>query len=125
MPIGPRDPGISVSTIGATTPVAPPPVASTGAWTAVQGSEIDAGNLGTVVYTIVNGGANTLQWRVAGAIAEDFSDEVLLQAAADVAASDSSAFVSSPAVYRFYRVEIIDKVGGQHGSATVHGYGKA
>jgi hypothetical protein len=65
-----------------------------------------------------------LQWRVVGANAADFSDEVIVQTAADVAAGDSAAFMPTSAPYRFYRVEIIDKVGGSHSTAVLHGFGK-
>lgn len=123
-PIGPQDPGVSVCTIGASTIVTPDPQASGAGWAAVSGSEIEATSLTTIAYTIANI-TNTIQWRVEGANAANFSDATIVQAAADVAASASANYTVSPAPYRYYRVMILDKVGGTHGTATVHGIGKA
>lgn len=124
MPIGPWGPEHSVSMVGAVIVVDPAAQASTNAWAAVADSDIDTLGLKTACYTLLNA-AQTIQWRVVGANVSDFSDAQIVQAAADVLAAATATYTVAAAPYRYYRVEIIDKVGGSHGTATVHGIGKA
>jgi len=124
LPLGPQSPGISLSVIPAASSVAPEAQASSEAWFPVIGSDLDVTNLRTAAFTIINSGANTLQWRIVGALLPTFADQVVVLAAEDVVAADSNAYAESAAPYRFYRVEIQDKVAGNHSTANVRGYAK-
>jgi hypothetical protein len=98
--------------------------ASTNATVVVAGAEIDATQYQSVAYTIVVV-TNDVKWSVWGANAADYSDESAVLAAAAVTAGTSSSYTSSVAPFRYYRVKIIDSVGGTHGTATVNGVAKA
>lgn len=93
--------------------------ASTTSATAIASSVIDAGNYSGVSYTI-KVATNSVDWEVFGANTSDFSDEVSVQASATVAAGAHSSF-SDDAVWRYYRVKIVDTASGTHGTATVAG----
>ena len=105
------------------TEVTPAAQASTNAYADVAGSTIDARLLDSIAYTLTNI-TNTITWRVLGANASDFSDSLIVQAAADVAAAASANYSAAPAVWRYYKVQVIDKVGGSHGTVTVRGIAK-
>lgn len=94
--------------------------ASTNATANVAGVEIDATQYRTVCYTIAVA-THDVDWSVFGANSADYSDEVAVLAATKVAAGANSSYSASPAPFRYYRVKIIDDVGGTHGTATVNG----
>jgi len=103
--------------------VGPISQASTNATTNVAGAEIDARQWKTVAYNVAVAG-NNLDWSVWGANAADYSDEVAVKAATKVNAGAADTYAASPAPYAYYRVKIIDDVGGTHGTATVNGIAK-
>ena len=128
MPIGPNTKAFAVPVQFASdaqvSEVTPAAQASTNAYADVVGSTLDTQLFGSVSYTLVNA-AQTITWRVLGANASDFSDSVIVQAAADVLAAASASYSATVAVWRYYKVQIIDKVGGTHGTVTVRGIAKA
>jgi len=63
-------------------------------------------------------------WTVFGANTADYSDEVVVNAAANVAANAVSSYVVAQAPYAYYRVKIRSTVAGAHGTATVAGLAK-
>jgi hypothetical protein len=97
--------------------------ASTSAYVTVDGCDLDARAWKTVAYTI-SVATNAVTWQVMGANASDYSDAVVVQAGASVAAAAASSFVANPAPYAFYRVQVKDTSAGTHGSATVNGVAK-
>jgi hypothetical protein len=96
---------------------------STNATAVVAGAEIDATQLRTVCYTIAVA-THDVDWSVFAANASDYSDEVAVLNATKVSAGGNGSYTASPAPYRYYRVKIIDDVGGTHGQATVNGIAK-
>ncbi|HVW37517.1 MAG TPA: hypothetical protein VHB99_09430, partial [Pirellulales bacterium] len=88
------------------------------------GAEIDARQWRTVCYNVSVAGNNIL-WSVWGANASDYSDEVAVKAAAQVNVGAADSYAASPAPYAYYRVKIVDAVGGTHGTATVNGTAKS
>jgi len=123
MPVGPQGSAFSLPVVRAADTVSPVAQASTNAWAPVVGSELDATHFQSVAYTLANV-AQTIQWRVVGANATDFSDAIIVQAAADVVAAAFANYSTAAAVWRHYRVEILDKLGGTHGTVTVRGVAK-
>lgn len=103
--------------------VAPVAQASTADPAVVTGSEIDARPWQSVAYTVLNA-AETIQWWAYGANASDYSDEVIVDGPSDVLAAAADSYAVAPAPYAYYRVKIVDKVGGTHGTVTVHGIAK-
>ena len=109
-----------------------PAAAVTGAVTQVStsgtvvaaGSEMDATQYKTVAYTITIA-THDVDWSVFGANVSDYSDEVALLAATKVSAPGVSSYTAALAPFRYYRVKIIDDVGGTHGTATINGIMKA
>jgi hypothetical protein len=103
--------------------VTPAAQVSTNAYADVAGSTLDTRFFTSVSYTLTNI-TGTISWKVIGGNAADFSDAVIVQAAADVLAAASASYSAAMAVWRYYKVQIIDKVGGTHGTATVRGIAK-
>lgn len=97
--------------------------ASTNSMTTVAGADIDASAWRSVSYTITVI-TNSVNWQVLGANVSDYSDAVVVQASAAVAAAGVSSFSVTQAPFRFYRVQITDTVGGTHGTATLNGTAK-
>ena len=97
--------------------------ASTNAYAAVAGADIDARAFRSVSYTITVV-THDVTWEVLGANVSDFSDAVVVQAGASVVAGGSSSYSVQQAPFSFYRVQIEDTVGGTHGTATVNGTAK-
>jgi hypothetical protein len=87
------------------------------------GSKIDAGVRTTVAMVIKNtGGANGLSWKVLGSI--DDVTYVEAQASRNVAFGASDSYTTNPALYRYYKMQIVDQVGGSHTTATGSVIGK-
>ena len=95
--------------------------ASTNTSTLVAGSKLTAWQGMAVSYTIINAGADTIQWAVYGANASDLSDKVLLQALADVAKDATASYSAFVAPYSYYCVNIKSKVNDTPGTVTVRG----
>ena len=106
------------------TAVAPADQASVAGWVDVAGSTLDTIANAAVSFTIVNDGAETINWKVLGANAADFSDAVEAQASAAVLAAGIASYSASVAVWRYYKVQIQDAVGGNHGAGLVRGVTK-
>ena len=78
----------------------------------------------TVCYTAI-AATHDVDWSVFGANVSDYSDEVAVLAATKIASFRANAsYTASPAPYRYYRVKVIDDVGGTHGAITVNGIAK-
>lgn len=103
--------------------VAPDAQASTATAAVLTGSAIDARPWRSVAYT-VKVASNTITWWVYGANSADYSDEVIVDGPSDVAASANDSYAVEQAPYGFYRLKIVDKVGGSHGTVTAHGIAK-
>ena len=91
----------------------------------VTGSMIDTQNFLSIAYTCVNTGAQTIKWKVIGGNSAVFADAVEVQASADILAAAIGSYSASVAVWRYYKLQVGDKVNGQHGAATVRGIAKA
>ena len=102
--------------------VAPAALASTGSLVAL--APIDCGPWLSLSYTI-KVVTNNVDWVVYGANLADYSDEVVVQAQATVAAAATGSYAVAQAPYRYYRVKIIDTTPPNHGTATVVGIAKA
>jgi hypothetical protein len=96
---------------------------STNSTVVASGSELDVTQYGSLAYTIVVA-TNDVKWTVFAANVSDYSDEVIVNAATNVVAGTNSSYSVGAAPFRFYRVKIIDNVGGTHGTATINGVGK-
>jgi hypothetical protein len=94
--------------------------ASTNAYATVTGADLDAGAFRSVSYTI-SVITNAVTWQVLGANSADYSDAVVVQAGASVAAGANSSYSVQQAPFRYYRVQIEDTAAGSHGTATVNG----
>lgn len=103
--------------------VTPVAQASTASDVVVSGSEMDVRMWKSISYTI-KVATNAVTWTVFGANASGYSDEVVVQDAASVAANASGSYAVTQAPYAYYRVKIRDTVGGNHGTATVVGLAK-
>lgn len=89
----------------------------------VTGSEIDARPWRSLAYTI-KVATNAVTWTVFGANASDYSDEVVVNSAASVAAGSASSYAVSQAPYAYYRVKIRSTVADTPGTATIAGIAK-
>lgn len=99
------------------------PQASTSGTVVVAGAEIDATQFKTVAYTAI-AATHDVDWSVFGANVADYSDEVAVLSATKIAVGANASYTANPAPYRYYRVKVIDDVGGTHGTITVNGIAK-
>jgi hypothetical protein len=90
----------------------------------VVGSTIDALNYRSVSYTILENNVNAIHWRVVASNDSGFSVPVIVQAEATVAKAGNSSFSSTPAVFRYYKVQVAAAVGASQGNVTVAGIAK-
>jgi hypothetical protein len=111
-------------TSSASSSVSPSDQPSTNAYADVTGSTLDTLNHMTISYTIVNDGAQSIDWEVLGANAADFSDAQVVLSPATILAAGVSGYSAAQAVWRYYKVQIIDTIGGSHGAALVRGITK-
>jgi hypothetical protein len=100
------------------------PQTSTNATVVVTGAELDVTQYKTVAYTAI-AATHDVDWSVFGANAADYSDEVAVLAATKITAGSNASYTANPAPYRYYRVKVIDDVGGTHGTITVNGIAKS
>jgi len=91
--------------------------ASTNAY-AMLGVVLDCRAANSVALTVINAD-QTITYKVQGANRSTFADAVEVQAPADLAAAAIGYYASASPVYAYYRVMIIDKVGGTHGNAVM------
>src|ERR1035437_5025976 len=115
---------ISVLSIGNYATVTPTGQISTASTVVLAGCEFDARPWTAIAYTVAVI-TNSVTWSVWGANAADYSDEQAVLAPVSVIASATGTYVAALAPYAYYRVKIIDTVGGTHGTATVRGIVKA
>lgn len=109
----------------AATEVTPAPQASANAGMAdVTGSTLDTLHNMAVSYTLINTGADSLDWQVVAANDAAFAGAVIAQASATVLAAGVGSYSATVAAWRYYKLQIVDTVGGAHGEATVHGVTK-
>lgn len=101
--------------------VAPDAQASTASYVVLAGSEIDARAWKSLSYTI---GiiTNSVYWKVFGANAADYSDEVEVQGETSVAAAAFGSYSVVPPPFAYYRVKIKNNAG--IGTATLRGIAK-
>lgn len=104
--------------------VAPAAQDSTNTYAAVAGSDIDARGWRSVAYTI-SIATQTVNWKVYGANASTYADEVEVQGEAAVIAGAASSYAVAQAPYGYYRVKIQSAAPGVVGTATVRGIAKA
>ena len=100
------------------------PQASTSSTAVVAGTEMDATQFGILSYTAVVA-THDVDWSVFGANKSDYSDEVAVLSATKISAGGNSSYSTANAPYRYYRVKVIDDVGGTHGTITVNGLAKS
>jgi hypothetical protein len=100
---------------------APDPQVSTASYVVLAGSEMDVRAFLSLALTILIATQSTY-WKVFGANASDFSDEVEVKAEASVAAGAADSYAVSIAPFSYYRVKIKDNAG--HGTATFRGIAK-
>jgi hypothetical protein len=98
--------------------------ASTASFVTVAGADVDARPWRTVAYTI-SVATNAVTWQVLGANSSDYSDAVVVQSGASVAAGANSSYAPATPPYAFYRVQIQDTAGGSHGVVTIRGLAKS
>ncbi len=103
--------------------VTPAAQASTNDPAVVAGSELDMRGWRSLAYTILCA-ANTITWWVYGANAADYSDEVIVDGPSDVVAGAADSYAVSQTPYGYYRVKIMSKVAGSHGTCTIVGVAK-
>jgi hypothetical protein len=113
-------PGYTQKWVNIVSPVAQ---ASVNAETLLAGSGLDVRGWRSLAYTIVVA-TNAVDWAIYGANKADYSDEVVVQAEATVAAGAAGSYAVTLAPYGFYRVKIHSNVGGAHGTATLVGIAK-
>jgi len=85
----------------------------------VADSIIDTLQFKCVSITIKNTGAETISWQVIGSNDAAFVVPITVQASADIAAAATSSYSSTTAIWRYYKVQVRDKVNAAHGEATV------
>jgi len=103
--------------------VTPAAQASVAAETLLVGSQMDMRGWRSLAYTL-QCAAQTITYNVYGANAADYSDEVVVSGPTDIAAAANSSYAVAQAPYGYYRVKILDKVGGVHGTVTLAGIAK-
>lgn len=109
----------------ASTTVSQASQASTNAFVDVTDCAIDALAYSTLSYTIINlDVANGLSWQVLAANQADYSDAVTVKTSTNVAAGGTDSYTANPALYRYYKPQIKDQVGGSHAAAKVAGIAK-
>lgn len=84
---------------------------------------LDARPWRSVSYTIVVS-THSIDWEVMGANQADYSDEVVVQSSATVAAGAVGSYSTVQAPFLFYRVKIKSTGAGQVGNAVVTGAAK-
>lgn len=108
--------------------VAPAAQLSTDAYAAITDGNIDARGFSTLSITIAVI-TNAVTWEVYGANKADFSDEVVAQAGATVAAGAKGSFTLGAiatgfSYFAFYRVKIKATTPGSQGTATITAFQK-
>jgi hypothetical protein len=104
--------------------VSPVGQASTNPFVDVAGSNLDATRSNSVSYTITNTGVNSLTWQVLAGNASDGSDAAVISGPAALLAAATASFSQSPALYRFYKIQIKSTVAATPGTAVVNGVAK-
>jgi len=127
LPIGPNTKAFAVPVQFATdaqaeeiTPVAQ---ASAAAYADVAGSEADTLYFRSLSYTLINA-TQTITYQILGDNRSDYGSAVVIQTA-DILAAGVATYAVAQAPYRYYKVQIKDKVGGVHGTTGVYGLAKA
>jgi len=99
------------------TEITPNAQASTNAYT-LLGDVLDCRAANSVALTVINA-TQTITYKVEGANRSNFTDAVQVQAPADLAAGAIGNYASASPVWAYYRVMIVDKVAGTHGSSVL------
>ena len=96
-----------------------PTYTSTSSTVMVPGTDFDCTIFGTLGIT-AKAATNAVTWSVWGANLPDYSDAVIVQTAASIAAGAVGGFTTFFAAYAYYFVKAVDTVGGTHGTLTVN-----
>ena len=104
--------------------VIPTDQASVAAYADVVGSTLDSLRAANVSYTILNNGANSITYQVLADNDPAFGNAQVVAGPTAVGAAASSAYTAAPAPYRYYKVQIKDTVGGNHGQSHLFGVAK-
>ena len=94
----------------------------TGEYVVVEDSGLDARGWRSLAYTIAAATADLL-YKVFGANASDYSDEVEVKAETTVASGAAGSYTAVPPPFGYYRVKI-KNAGETTGTATVRGLAK-
>ncbi len=84
---------------------------------------IDVRGYRSLSYTLL-ATVQTLKWTVYGANLSDYSDEVVVQAEATVAAGAVGSYAVTQAPFGYYRVKVANNAGGVVGTAQIQAYAK-
>jgi len=127
-PIGQQEKAKSVSVVLASdalakeiTPAAQATVSNV--YADVVGSEIDSLYFKSISYTLINA-TETITYQILGDNRADYATAVVIQTA-DILAAGVATYAVAQAPYRYYKVQIKDKVNGVHGTTGVYGLAKA
>jgi hypothetical protein len=128
LPIGPATKANSVSVQFATdalySEVTPAAQATTSnVYADVVGSTVDMALYKSLSFTLINA-AETITYTILADNRVDFGTAVTIQSA-DILASGVATYAVAQAPYRYYKVQIKDKVNGVHGTTGVYGIAKA
>lgn len=106
---------------GLVSSVGPISQASTNSFADVVGSAVDARPWRSVSYTLIGDATNIVKWQVLAGNAPDFSDAVIVQASASVAANAIASFTDTASAYGYYKVQIESATAGDAGTVTING----
>ena len=84
---------------------------------------IDCRGYQSLSYTLL-ATIQDLKWTVYGANISDYTDEVVVQSEAVVAADAVGSYTATQAPFGFYRVKAANNVGGVVGTAAIQAYAK-
>jgi hypothetical protein len=127
LPIGPNTKAFAVpmqlATDAQAQEITPVAQASVAAYADVAGSEADMLYFKSLSYTLINA-TQTITYQILGDNRSDYGSAVVIQTA-DILAAGTATYAVAQAPYRYYKVQIKDKVGGVHGTTGVYGLAKA
>jgi len=108
----------------AATVVTPSATASTNTYVLVPNALIDTLNSFSGTFTILNTGADSINWKVLAGNGSGLTEAIEAQAEATVTAGAYGTFSVTPAIWRYYGVYIMSSAPDTPGEATVVGTAK-
>lgn len=98
---------------------------TTNSYADLVGSLIDAANYASIAMTIKNTHAtNHIYWKVLASINGTDFVEVRAQSQVDANSAEIESFTETPALYRYYKVQVKTVSSGNHGTAVLSVIGK-